>query len=51
MLLGLVRVVLGLMLLLLMLHPGGISLRILMLRREDVLTLRLKHDEPTKDQS
>jgi hypothetical protein len=52
MLLGLVRVVLGLMLLLLlMLQPGGISLRVLMLMREDVLTLRLKHDEPTKDQS
>ena len=51
-LLGLVRVMLGLVvllvLLLLMLQPRGISLRILVLMGENMLRLRLKHGGPTK---
>ena len=50
-LLGLVWVVLGLMvllLLLLMLQPGGVS-GVLMLMRKNVLSLRLKHDGLVKD--
>lgn len=51
-LLGLVRVMLGLVvllvLLLLMLQPRRISLRILVLMGEDVLRLRLKHGGPTE---
>lgn len=42
-LLGLVRMLLGLMLLVLVLQPGWICLGVLMLVGEDVLGLRLEH--------
>lgn len=46
-LLSLVRM--GLVVLLLMLQPRGISLRVLMLMRKNVLGLRLKHDGVGED--